>query len=103
MWQLGPEDVYTHTHTGNPLACAAALVVLDEVPKLLERVRAVGERFERAGWWGRGLLRARAGDAEEALARGVLVVPAGDGSLIQATPPLTITDAELDEAFEKLG
>jgi 4-aminobutyrate aminotransferase-like enzyme len=66
-------------------------------------VRTAGERFEQVGWWGRGLLRAREGDAEEALARGVLVVPAGDGSLIQATPPLTITDAELDEAFEKLG
>ena len=100
VWQLGPEDVYTHTHVGNPLACAAALVVLEEVPKLLDRVREAGERFERAGWHGRGLLRAREGDADEALARGVLVVPAGlDGSLIQATPPLTITDAELDEAL----
>jgi 4-aminobutyrate aminotransferase-like enzyme len=49
------------------------------------------------------LLRARDGDWEDALGHGVLVVPAGDGSLIQATPPLTITDAELDEAFEKLG
>ena len=39
-----------------------------------------------------------------ALARGVLVVPAGlDGSLIQATPPLTITDAELDEALNRLA
>jgi len=104
LWQLGPEDVYTHTHVGNPLACAAALVVLEEVPRLLDHVLAAGERFERAGWHGRGLLRAREGDAEEALARGVLVVPAGiDGSLIQATPPLTITDAELDEAFERLG
>jgi 4-aminobutyrate aminotransferase-like enzyme len=104
LWRLGPEDVYTHTHVGNPLACAAALVVLDEVPRLLSRAREAGERFERAGWHGRGLLRARAGDAQEALARGVLVVPAGlDGSLIQATPPLTVTDAELDEAFEKLG
>ena len=103
-WQLGPEDVYTHTHVGNPLACAAALVVLEEVPQLHERVREAGERFEEAGWHGRGLLRARAGNANEALDRGVLVVPAGlDGSLIQATPPLTITDAELDEAFEKLG
>jgi 4-aminobutyrate aminotransferase / (S)-3-amino-2-methylpropionate transaminase / 5-aminovalerate transaminase len=104
LWQLGPEDVYTHTHVGNPLACAAALVVLEEVPRLLDHVCAAGERFERAGWHGRGLLRAREGDAEEALARGVLVVPAGlDGSLIQATPPLTITDAELDDAFERLG
>jgi 4-aminobutyrate aminotransferase/(S)-3-amino-2-methylpropionate transaminase len=104
VWQFGPEDVYTHTHAGSPLACAAALVVLEEVPKLLDRVQAAGKRFERAGWRGRGLLRAREGDAEEALERGVLVVPAGlDGLLIQATPPLTITDAELDEAFETLG
>jgi acetylornithine/succinyldiaminopimelate/putrescine aminotransferase len=79
-------------------------VVLDEVPELLHRVLEAGERFEQAGWHGRGLLRAREGDADEALDRGVLVVPAGlNGSLIQATPPLTITNAELDEAFEKLG
>jgi 4-aminobutyrate aminotransferase-like enzyme len=104
VWRLGPEDVYTHTHTGSPLACAGALVVLEEVPKLLDRVREAGDRFEREGWHGRGLLRARQGNANEALERGVLVVPAGlDGSLIQATPPLTITDTELDEAFEKLG
>jgi 4-aminobutyrate aminotransferase-like enzyme len=38
VWKLGVEDVYTHTHTGNPLACAGALVVLEEVPKLLPRV-----------------------------------------------------------------
>jgi 4-aminobutyrate aminotransferase/(S)-3-amino-2-methylpropionate transaminase len=104
VWRLGPEDVYTHTHVGSPLACAAALVVLEEAPELLGRVREAGERFEQAGWWGRGLLRAREGDAEDALARGVLVVPAGvGGSLIQATPPLTITDAELDEALARLS
>jgi 4-aminobutyrate aminotransferase-like enzyme len=104
VWLLGPEDVYTHTHTGSPLACAAALVVLEEVPTLLDRVREAGDRFEREGWHGRGLLRARQGNADEALERGVLVVPAGlDGSLIQATPPLTITDAVLDEAFARLS
>jgi 4-aminobutyrate aminotransferase/(S)-3-amino-2-methylpropionate transaminase len=104
VWELGPEDVYTHTHMGNPLACAAALVVLEEVPKLLGRVREAGERFERAGWHGAGLMRARSGDAEEAWRRGVLVVPAGaDGSLISATPPLTITDEEIDEALGRLG
>src|SRR5205823_15075021 len=103
VWKLGPEDAYTHTHTGSPLACAAALVVLEEVPKLLERVQDAGERFEREGWHGKGLLRAREGDAAEALRRGVIVVPAGPGgSLISATPPLTITDAELDEAFSLL-
>ena len=103
LWELGPEDVYTHTHAGNPLACAAALVVLDEVPRLLPRVHELGERFERAGWHGRGLLRAKGGSADDALERGVLVVPAGDGTLIQATPPLTLSDDELDEALTLLA
>jgi len=102
-WHLGPEDVLTHTHVGNPLACAAALVVLDEVPKLLDRVRAAGGRFADEGWHGAGLLRARAGDAQAAERNGVIVMPAGlDGSLISATPALTISDDELDEAFSRL-
>lgn len=104
VWDLGPEDVYTHTHTGNPLACAAALVVLEEVPRLLDHVVEAGERFEQAGWHGAGLMRASPGDADEALRRGVIVVPAGeDGSLVSATPPLTISDDELDEALERLA
>jgi 4-aminobutyrate aminotransferase-like enzyme len=103
-WQLGPEDVYTHTHMGNPLACAAALVVLERVPGLLTRVRAAGERFEAAGWRGAGLLRAKEGDAFTAWERGVIVIPAGeDGSLMSATPPLTITDGEIDEALQRIG
>ena len=102
VWELGPQDVYTHTHVGNPLACAAALVVLEEVPKLLGWVRGAGRRFEAAGWDGEGLMRARPGDAAEAERRGVIVVPAGDG-LIQATPPFTIGDEEIDEALELLG
>jgi 4-aminobutyrate aminotransferase-like enzyme len=101
LWKLGVEDVYTHTHVGNPLACAAALVVLDEAPRLLDRVLEAGERFERAGWRGRGLLRAREGSFEDALERGVLCVPIAGG--IQAVPPLVISDDELDEAFERLG
>jgi acetylornithine/succinyldiaminopimelate/putrescine aminotransferase len=99
-WDLGPQDVYTHTHVGNPLACAAALVVLAEVPRLLDRVRAAGERFE--DWQGEGLMRARPGDAKEAERRGVIVAPAGEG-LIQATPPLTISDDEIDRALDLLG
>lgn len=104
VWELGPEDVYTHTHVGNPLACAAALVVLEEVPKLLDHVREAGERFDAAGWWGAGLMRAREGDFEEAWRRGVLVIPAGEhGTLISATPPLTISLDEVDEALERLA
>jgi 4-aminobutyrate aminotransferase-like enzyme len=103
VWRLGPEDVYTHTHVGNPLACAAALVVLEEVPKLLPRIREAGERFARTGWHGAGLMRARPGDASEAEQRGVIVIPAGNaGSLISATPPLTISDEEIDEALARL-
>jgi 4-aminobutyrate aminotransferase / (S)-3-amino-2-methylpropionate transaminase / 5-aminovalerate transaminase len=104
VWKLGPEDVLTHTHTGNPLACAATLVVLEEVPKLLDRVRAAGKRFEAEGWHGAGLLRARRGDAAEALRRGVIVIPAGeDGSSISATPPLTISEEEVTEALDLLA
>jgi 4-aminobutyrate aminotransferase-like enzyme len=103
-WRLGPEEVYTHTHMGNPLACAAALVVLEHVPSLLERVRAAGGRFEAAGWHGAGLLRAKEGGAFDAWQRGVIVIPAGEnGSLMSATPPLTITDEEIDEALERIG
>jgi 4-aminobutyrate aminotransferase-like enzyme len=104
-WELGPEAVYTHTHMGNPLACAAALVVLERVPELFGRVQAAGERFDADGWHGAGLLRAKEGDWERALERGVIVIPAGvnGGRFISATPPLTITDEEIDEALERLA
>ena len=73
------------------------------MPRLLDRVRTAGERFAAAAWHGAGLLRARAGSYEEALRRGVIVVPAGPGgALLSATPPLTITDAEIDEALDRL-
>jgi 4-aminobutyrate aminotransferase-like enzyme len=104
LWDLGPEDVYTHTHMGNPLACAAALVVLERVPSLFERVRVAGERFAAAGWHGAGLLRAREGDAFAAWERGVIAIPAGeDGRYMSATPPFTISDDEIDEALERIG
>jgi 4-aminobutyrate aminotransferase-like enzyme len=106
VWDLGEEDFYTHTHSGNPLACAAALVVLDEVPKLLPRVAQLSERFGSAGWHGAGLLRAKRGDVTEAFRRGVLVIPipaAERGpALMQAAPPFTISDDELDEVFDRL-
>jgi acetylornithine/succinyldiaminopimelate/putrescine aminotransferase len=101
VWQLGVEDVYTHTHTGNPLACAGALVVLEEVPKLLPRVRELSQRFDAAGWEGAGLLRVAGIDAAEAWAAGVLTIPVG--SLSQAAPPYTLGDEELDEALARLA
>ena len=99
-WKLGVEDVYTHTHTGNPLACAGALIVLEEVPKMLPRIEELSRRFAAAGWHGKGLLRVKEGNADHACRNGVLVIPVAE--LIQAAPPFTLTDAELDEAFERL-
>jgi len=101
VWDLGVEDVYTHTHTGNPLACAGALVVLEEVPKLLPRIRELSERFAADGWHGAGLLRTKRKHSAEAFRAGVLTIPVGN--LSQAAPPFTLTDAELDEAFSRLS
>jgi 4-aminobutyrate aminotransferase / (S)-3-amino-2-methylpropionate transaminase / 5-aminovalerate transaminase len=100
VWQLGVEDVYTHTHSGNPLACAGALVVLEEVPKLLARVVELARRFDDADWGGKSLLRITEGHADEAQRAGVLVIPVGDR--VQAAPPYTLTDEELDEALSRL-
>ena len=107
IWKIDGEDLYTHTHAGNPLACAAALVVLEEVPKLLPRVEELSERFAAAGWHGRGLLRTKRKNAAHAFRSGVLVIPipAAEGrhALMQAAPPYTLSDAELDEAFARLA
>jgi 4-aminobutyrate aminotransferase / (S)-3-amino-2-methylpropionate transaminase / 5-aminovalerate transaminase len=100
-WKLGVEDVYTHTHTGNPLACAGALVVLEEVPKFLPRIDELAQQFADAGWHGKGLLRARKGNADDARRNGVLMIPVAE--LVQAAPPFTLTDGELDEAFARLA
>jgi 4-aminobutyrate aminotransferase-like enzyme len=107
VWEFGEEDVYTHTHSGNGAACAAALVVLDEVPRLLSHVVELSQRFAAAGWDGAGLLRTKPGDWHDATRKGVLVipVPATDDRprLIQAAPPLTLSNDELDEAFARLS
>jgi acetylornithine/succinyldiaminopimelate/putrescine aminotransferase len=101
VWKLGVEDVYTHTHTGNPPACAGALVVLEEVPKLLPRVRELSERFAAAGWEGAGLLRVADVAAAHAWSAGVLTIPVGSRS--QAAPPYTLTDDDLGEALARLA
>jgi hypothetical protein len=49
----------------------------------------------------------RSGDPAQAEQNGVLVIPIpaaeGRSALIQAAPPFTISDAELEEAFARLG
>lgn len=115
------EALHTSTFLGHPLACAASLAVLDllEGEDLVGRARELGPRLLRGlaerleGRKGVVEVRGRGlfvgivleGDgagvrvAEEALRRGVLVLPAGDrGEVVQLSPPLVVTGDEIDVA-----
>jgi len=117
-----PPGTHGTTYGGNPLATAAALAVLRifDSEKLIENAERQGLYLEKrlaafvadaslpaaGGVRGLGLLRGLAvaeGFDPAALvadlrARGVLVSIAG-GSVLRFSPPLTITQAELDEAL----
>jgi predicted acetylornithine/succinylornithine family transaminase len=111
------------TFAGGPVPCAAAHAVLDVVcdPELLARVRALGERLaaglaELPGVTevrGRGLMLAAelAPDAElaapdvvrRALLDHRLVLNATGPTTVRLLPPLTIGEAEADDALGRLG
>jgi len=126
------EAIHTSSFLGHPLACAAALAALDEVP-LQERAARVPERGARllgglrerlSGAAGVGDVRgaglflgvemvdrdgatpaagAGARAATESLSRGLLVLPAGEqGQVVELTPALTLTDPQIDFAVEEL-
>ena len=109
------------TFGGNPLACAAANVVLDTVPKdeFLKNIQAVGKYFkdklqELAKKYpkfivdvrGEGLiLGAELKNADhgrdivnDCLAKG-LIINCTAGKVLRFIPPLIITTAQIDEAF----
>lgn len=111
------------TFGGNPLACAAALAVLEviERDKLLERARTLGNTLRirlsqlvdkhseiLEGVRGLGLMlglvlrEEKAASLVSALRQsGLLVVPAGT-RVIRFLPPLTVSENELDEAINHL-
>lgn len=117
-----PPGLHGSTFGGNPLASAAARTVLRLIRDdgLLERARVMGERLSVGlaqvaaanatlcrGERGLGLLRALVlvdglearsllGTARE---HGLLLTAAG-GSALRYTPPLTVTEREIDEAVE---
>jgi predicted acetylornithine/succinylornithine family transaminase len=111
------------TFAGGPVACAAGLAVMDVVedPAFLARVRALGERARHAlaelpgviAVRGRGLMLAaeldpaRTESALDLVGRALreerLVVNATGPTTIRLLPPLTITDAELDDALARLA
>ena len=108
------------TFGGTPLACAAALAVLDviERERLLERVSRAGPRWIEAlramalefpgrvkdvRGWGFLVGVQMAGDPAPTVAalreRGLLAVSSG-GDVVRLLPPLTATDEELDRSVE---
>ncbi len=114
----------THASTfgGSPLACAAAIAVLDafDNEKILENVRkmapALRARLESIGSEtglfreirGRGLMlgveldRMNAAELRKnALEKGLLVLTAGE-NVLRLLPPLTIGEDEIDEAADIL-
>ncbi len=109
------------TYAGNPVACAAAMAAIDAIDDgLLARADAIGTQiraaFERIASANpgrvaevRGIgamigIEFRGGNVvarivEAARARGVLVMPAGEGNVIRVLVPLVIDDATLAEAL----
>ena len=107
------------TFAGGPVACAAAHAVLDVVsdPDLLARVRALGERLALGAAAlpgvievrGRGLMLAfdlEAGGAPGLVRRALLeqrlVLNATGPATVRFLPPLTIGEAEVDEALRRV-
>jgi acetylornithine/N-succinyldiaminopimelate aminotransferase len=115
----------THASTfgGNPLACAVATVVVDELVEggVLDHAKSMGERLGQGleaiaaevgpskirEARGRGLLRGLAltgapGPVIDACReRGVLVISAGD-NVLRLAPPLVITAEEIDHGLAEL-
>ena len=109
------------TFGGNPLACAAALVVLRELkkPGFLDSVKEKGERIRReiASWKspnagevrGRGLMIGvdiangkSALELEKKLLENGLLTSTAGANTLRLVPPLTISDAEIDEGLGTL-
>ena len=121
------------TYAGNPLACAAALAVLDivEEEKLCERSMRIGERMRSVlaamrrkhacigDVRGLGAMTAveffHGGDLKrpapeiasaikaQAAKRGLLLLTCGGGNVLRLMVPLTISDALLDEGLDILA
>jgi acetylornithine aminotransferase len=110
------------TFGGNPLACAAAHAVLDEIEELglCERAAALGERLltqlqeQLAGnnrvkeIRGYGLMIAVVlnEDAPELVTQGLasgVLINVTQGNILRLLPPLTLTDAEADELAAKVA
>jgi 4-aminobutyrate aminotransferase-like enzyme len=125
VWRTPGEALHTSTFLANPVACAAALAVLDVLAhdRLAARAARLGpDLAARFGTWpgrlpavagvrGRGLLwgiELRSRDAAgrcvaAARRRGVLILAGGpEGRVAQLAPPLTIAEPQLAAALDLL-
>ncbi len=115
---LEPGD-HGSTFAGGPVACVAALAVLDVLddPALLERVRELGVRLAEglaelrgvSSVRGRGLMVAAEladGGAPELVRRALveerLVLNATGPSTVRFLPPLVVSEAEVDDALGRV-
>ena len=112
---------HASTFAGGPVVCAAALVALEicSDPELLARVTTLGERFAAAleelpfvsSVRGRGLLvgaELSPGTSAIELTRRALleqrlVINATGPSSLRLEPPLIVTEAQIDEAVDRLA
>lgn len=124
-WPLSQgEALHTSTYLGNPMGCAASLATIGEIERLdlpnraaelglhlqlrlepFSAHRSVGAIRGRGLMW--GVEFRDSGIAEQivklALTKGVIVLQAGlSGNVISITPPLIITQLQLDHAIDIL-
>ena len=123
------EFIVTHSHSNDPLACAAGIASLDVVEQdgvpekarklgehLKARLQALADRFELIGdVRGRGLLQGielvRSRETKEpafeagpaiaagALREGLIFSVRREGSVLRFVPPATTSEAQIDQAM----
>ena len=124
VWRSEGEALHTGTFVAHPLAVAGALAALEVIgrERLIDRAVAIGDRLARllAPLVGAAVIEVRGLGAlwglelaDAALARsvvescrnaGVLLLAGGPaGRVIELSPPLTITDLQLDAAVAVLA
>ena len=118
------EAIHTSTYLGHPVGCAMALAQIKELKekKLITQARRLGKKFEKlcqrypiegARYIGRGLMAGLAFNPNDGprvmaavktmLQRGYILLPAGEhGQVIAFSPPLTITEKQLERTLATL-
>jgi 4-aminobutyrate aminotransferase-like enzyme len=112
------EAIHTQTFLGHPVGCRAALAAIEVLLEegLAERAVEMGNRFRRQlddafTVCGRGLFLGLVPPAgisaveltARALQRGLILLPCGPGgAVLSITPPLVITESQIDHAAQTL-